>query len=92
MATTKHTPYGGPNRGKTFIHVNQHVIRSNNKTGERKPVITAKTSKDNRYGHEVAILDEKGAIVATIIYRPDQPLACGARVWIETRNPVKVIK
>ena len=30
---------------KTKIHINQHIIRSNAKTGEREPVITCKTYK-----------------------------------------------
>jgi hypothetical protein len=26
-----------------------------------------------------------------VIYRPNNPLSCGARVWIETQNEVKTI-
>ena len=37
------------------IHVNMHIIRKNHKTGERKPVLTVKTSKSNDYAHEVII-------------------------------------
>ena len=40
---------------KKRIHVNMHVIRKNHKTGEREPVLTVKTSKNNRYAHEVQI-------------------------------------
>ena len=29
------------------IHVNQHKIRSNSKSGDREPVITVKTYKSN---------------------------------------------
>tara|TARA_Y100001972_G_scaffold56775_1_gene69882 strand:+ start:257 stop:475 length:219 start_codon:yes stop_codon:yes gene_type:complete len=64
---------------KKKIHVNQHVIRSNYKTGERKPCLTVKTYKTNTYANEVEI---KGA--SKVIYSPDRPLPCGARVWIET--------
>ena len=64
---------------KKIIHVNQHVIKSNNKTGERKPVITVKTYKNNRYAKEVYVDGP-----CKIIYRPDKPLSCGAKVWIET--------
>jgi len=76
----------------TRIHVYQAVLKRNQKTGERKPVVTVKTSKDNRYGHRFAILDEHGKQVAEIIYSPDKPLSCGARCWIETKNKVKRIK
>jgi len=30
---------------KSIIHINQHVIKKNAKTGERNPVITCKTYK-----------------------------------------------
>jgi hypothetical protein len=71
---------------KKRIHINQHVIRKNAKTGERNPVITVKTYKANTYGHEVEILGP-----STVVYSPDKPLPCGAKVWIETEADVEVI-
>ena len=76
---------------KTIIHVNQHKIKSNAKNNEREPVLTCKTYKDNTYGHEAEILDNKGNVTAKVIYSPDKPLSCGAKVWIETQNLVRVI-
>jgi hypothetical protein len=70
---------------KHQIHVNQHVIRKHQKTGERNPVLTVKNYKENRYGHSVKI---SGPCV--IRYEPDHPLSCGARVWIETESDVDV--
>ena len=70
---------------KTIIHVNQHIIKRNNNTGERKPVLTCKTYKSNQYAHEAII---KGN--SKVIYRPDKPLSCGAKVWIETDSKVRV--
>ena len=70
---------------KTRIHVNQHKIRSNKKHNLNEPVITVKTSKSNTYGHEVEVLGS-----SKIIYSPDKPLSCGARVWIETEGEVKI--
>jgi|TARA_R100001129_G_scaffold130525_1_gene92364 hypothetical protein len=64
---------------KKKIHVNQHVIRKNHKTGERNPCLTVKTYKNNTYANTVEI---KGA--SKVIYSPDKPLPCGAKVWIET--------
>lgn len=72
---------------KTKIHVNQHVIKSNSKTGANDPVLTVKTYKDNRYAHEVRILGE-----SKVVYSPDKPLSCGAKVWIETDAEVEIIK
>jgi len=76
---------------KHIIHVNQHVIRANRKHGQSNPVITVKTYKDNSYGHEAIIRDEDGNEIAKVVYRPDNPLSCGAQVWIETQNPVDII-
>jgi hypothetical protein len=76
---------------KKIIHINQHVIRRNTKTGERNPVITCKTYKTNNYADKVIIKDKDGDEVATIIYSPDKPLSCGARVWIETKNEIEFI-
>jgi hypothetical protein len=70
---------------KTRIHVNQHKIRSNKKYNLNEPVITVKTSKSNTYAHEVDVLGP-----SKIIYRPDKPLSCGAKVWIETEEEVKI--
>ena len=64
---------------KKYIHINQHIIKRNSKTGERNPVVTVKTYRSNDYGSEVKI---KGN--CTVVYRPDNPLSCGAKVWIET--------
>jgi len=68
---------------KKKIHINQHVIRANKKNNTTDPVITVKTSKSNVYANEVEILGK-----SKLIYRPDKPLACGARVWIETNEKV----
>ena len=76
---------------KKVIHVNQHVIKKNTKTGERKPVLTCKTYKSNDYCHEAIIKDAEGNEVARVIYRPDKPLSCGARVWIETQNDIECL-
>ena len=67
------------------IHINMHHIRYNKKHNANKPVITVKTSKENVYGHKVTILGG-----SDVIYSPDKPLSCGARVWIETHSPVIV--
>lgn len=75
---------------KTIIHVNQHNIRSN-KDGENRPVLTCKTYKDNTYAHTAIIYGQDGKEAARIIYSPDKPLSCGAKVWIETNGKVETI-
>jgi len=64
---------------KTRIHVNQHNIRHNSKGLSHKPVLTVKTYKGNTKCDKVEI---KGP--STVVYSPDKPLPCGARVWVET--------
>lgn len=72
------------------IHVNQHVIKANAKNSTVDPPLTVKMSDQNIYGSRVEILDKTGDVVATLLYRPDDPLSCGARVWISTRSEVRV--
>ena len=71
---------------KTIVHVNQHIIRRNSKTGERNPVITVKTYRSNEYANEVLITGD-----CKVIYSPDKPLSCGAKVWIETMEDVNIV-
>lgn len=68
---------------KTIIHVNQHIIKDNAKTGKRNPPLTVKTYKSNTKCSEVIIEGN-----CTVVYKPNKPLACGARVWIETKGKV----
>ena len=62
-----------------------HKIRSNLKTGAREPVVTVKTYKENRYAQEVIIHGP-----SRVVYSPDKPLSCGARVWIEVDDNIEV--
>ena len=73
---------------KTYIHVNQHKIRSNLKNNESEPCITVKKGKSNTYCHEVHIKGD-----SKVIYGGnDKPLlSCGARVVIETIAEVECI-
>ena len=71
---------------KTIVHVNQHIIKRNSKTGERNPVITVKTYCSNQYANEVLITGD-----CKVIYSPDKPLSCGAKVWIETMEDVNIV-
>lgn len=70
---------------KTIIHVNQHAIKRNAKEGTNDPVLTVKTYKSNTYAHAVNINGP-----SRVVYWPDKPLKCGARVWIETESDVEI--
>tara|TARA_R100001377_G_C3154807_1_gene97594 strand:+ start:102 stop:434 length:333 start_codon:yes stop_codon:yes gene_type:complete len=76
------------NKQKTYIHVNQHKIRSNLKNNETEPCITVKKGKSNTYCHEVHIDGP-----SKVLYGGnDKPiLSCGARVVIETESEITAI-
>ena len=71
---------------KTIIHVNGQKIKQNQKHSSKEPVITVKKGNSNVYGYEVEI---PGG--CRVVYRPDNPMSCGARVWIESLYEVQVI-
>lgn len=74
---------------KTYIHVNQHVIRSNKKNGNDDPVITVKRGSKNTYCRKVKILGP-----SEVVYSGnDKPLlSCGARVAVVTESEVEIIE
>ena len=75
---------------KTIFLVNHHNIKSNSK-GANLPVITVKDYKQNRKVNHAAVVDADGKALVKIIYSPDKPLPCGAKVWIETELEVVTI-
>ena len=72
---------------KKIIHINQHIIKKNAKTGTSEPVITVKTYKSNDYAHEVYVDGP-----CKIKYSPDKHLSCGAQVWIEPFSNTDITK
>jgi len=62
------------------------MIRANAKMKLDNPVFTVKTYKHNHYGHTVTIHGP-----SQVVYSPDKPLSCGAKVWIETDSTVHVV-
>ena len=74
---------------KTYIHVNQHVIRANKNNNENNPVLTIKQGRKNTYCHEV---DIKGP--SKVVYSGNDKtlLSCGARVAVLTESEIEVIR
>lgn len=68
---------------KKIIHVNQHIIKLNRKQGTTAPVLTVKDYKNTVYANTV---DIEGP--SQVVYRPENPLSCGAHCWIETKAKV----
>ena len=73
------------------IHINQHNIRSNKTKDTDLPVITIKIGSKNYYCNEIEILGP-----STIRYcgsGDQKPLiSCGARVVMETKSKVIILK
>ena len=62
------------------IHINQHNIKHNAKNpDDLLPPVTVKTYNGNTKGFEALIQGQ-----SRVVYSPDKPLSCGAKVWIET--------
>ena len=77
---------------KTYIHVNQHHIRSNKTKGTTLPVITVKQGKKNTYCNEVEILGPSKVIYGGAGCETKALLSCGARVVIVTEGEVIIKK
>ena len=70
----------------TRIHVNKPKIDRNRKHKSLEPVITVRQGSRKTYCH---IAEVKGS--CRIVYQPDNPLPCGAVVWIEVLPDTVVI-
>lgn len=72
---------------KHIVHVAQDAIRKNLKHGTNYPAIIHRTYKGAERVHRLNIRDAEGNVVATLIHDQENPLSCGARVWLETEFP-----
>jgi hypothetical protein len=70
---------------KKIIHINKNVMQSNNKHGKTLPVCRVEMGGKTYYGSKVDILGP-----SSMIYSPDKPRSCGARLWIETEADVEI--
>lgn len=70
---------------KTTINVNKQKIKQNLNRENPEPVISLKRYDSNTYGFSAKINGP-----CEIIYRPENPLSCGASLWIETYASIEV--
>ena len=73
----------------TIIHVNRNVIQRNAKHSKTNPVCRVELPEEGgnpRYAMEVEILGP-----SKMVYRPQKPRPCGAKLWIETESEVRLI-
>jgi hypothetical protein len=69
-----------------IIHINRNIIQANAKHQRADPVCRVEEDGRVQYCMEVEI---EGP--SRMIYRPDKPRPCGAKLWIETDAPVTLI-
>lgn len=69
-----------------IIHVNVNVIRHNKKHKNTLPACRVQEGNRTRYCMEVAIHGP-----SRMIYRPNEPLPCGAKLWIETEAELTLL-
>ena len=69
-----------------IIHVNQFVIRHNKKYGNKLPPCRVQIGSKSRYCKDVVINGP-----SKMVYRPNDPLSCGAKLWVETEASVTLI-
>lgn len=72
---------------QTYITINKHKILGNLKHGKNDPPIRVARTKSAKpiYGHGVQV---HGPV--EILYMPDEPLKCGARVYLRTKAEVTI--
>ncbi len=70
----------------TIVHVNKPQIDSNRKNKANQPVITIRQGSRKTCCHMAKIQGE-----CRIVYQPNNPLPCGAVVWIEVVSDTLVI-
>ncbi len=74
-----------------IVHVNRHTITKNKKNKANDPAIAVRRSRSAKadYSRTVDILDQDGNVVATIGSHLDNPLPCGATIYIECYHGVR---
>ena len=70
---------------KRLIHINRNVIQHNAKYNKTLPVCRIQEGKKTRYGQEVEIHGP-----SKMVYKPESPLRCGAKLWIETESDITI--
>ena len=70
---------------KALTEVSTPFDIKNDKRGTKLPVCRVELNGKTWYGSKVDILGP-----SEMIYSPDKPRACGARLWIETNSEVVI--
>jgi hypothetical protein len=63
---------------KQIVHVAQAAIRS-----QAGPPIIVRDYRGAERADEVELVTPAGDVLGRFVYRPEDPLSCGARLWLE---------
>lgn len=69
---------------RVILHVAQCAIAANRKHGTNEPPIIVRDYRGSERAHEVELVDKAGQVLGKFVYRPQDPLSCGARLWLQT--------
>jgi len=74
-----------------FIRVNRHRIGENQKYDNLVPPIAVQLTKSGKpiYGHRIVLQTDPPV---EIVYEKENPMHCGARVWITTAAKAEIHK
>ncbi len=70
---------------KKIIHINRNIIQYNAKHNTALPVCRVLENMKVKYGAEVDIHGP-----SKMVYRPEKPQPCGAKLWIETTADITI--
>ena len=68
-----------------IIHINRNIIQSNSKHNKQDPVIRIQEGDKTTYAMSITINGP-----SKMVYNPNKPLRCGAKLWIETNSEIFV--
>jgi hypothetical protein len=79
-------------RNRIVVSVNSHNIRRNAKEGSRRlPPVRVETPEGVEYSYGSDLVDcRTGRVVARLVYDPERPLSCGARLYLELADDVRI--
>ena len=69
-----------------IIHINRNILQQNAKHNRQEPVCRVEENGKVKYCMEVVINGP-----SRMVYSPEKPRKCGAKLWIETDADVELI-
>ena len=78
---------------KQIVHVGRQTIASNHKHGTNEPPLILRDYRGSERAHDIELISATtGQVMGKFVYRPNNPLACGARVFLELNTDVCIAR